>query len=64
MIIDIEKLRKEMKNDAMGAFFGGGFGGAMIEAFDIESASDEEIVRIAQKKGIDFRKYEIKEKRL
>ena len=40
--------------------FGGGFGGALIEAADISQASDEEVVRIAQEKGIDLGKYEVR----
>jgi len=57
--IDIEKLRDDMKNDSYGAFFGGGFGGALIEAFDIERMSDEGLVEIACQKGIDIRKYQV-----
>lgn len=59
MIIDIDALREDMKNDDLGAFFGGGFGGALVEASDIERASDEEVVRMAQEKGIDISKYEV-----
>ena len=60
MIIDVDELREDMKQDCYGAFFGGGFGGALLEASDIESASPEELVRIAQRKGIDRSRYEIK----
>ena len=42
MIIDIDKLRKEL-----------------AETPDIERASDEELIEMAQKQGIDLRKYEI-----
>ena len=59
MIIDVDALRTDLKNDDLGAFFGGGFGGALIEAIDIARASDEEIVQIALRKGIDLGKYEI-----
>lgn len=59
MIIDVDELREDMKQDCFGAFFGGGFGGALMEVSDIESASPEELVRIAQRKGIDLRRYEI-----
>ena len=48
-----------MRNEDLGAFFGGGFGGALIEAIDIERASDEELVDMALKQGIDLRKYEV-----
>lgn len=60
MIIDVDELREDMKQDCYGTFFGGGFGGALMEASDIESASPEELVRIAQRKGIDLSRYEIK----
>ena len=60
MIIDVDELREDMKQDCYGAFFGGGFGGELMEASDIESASPEELVRIAQRKGIDLSRYEIK----
>ena len=59
MIIDVDALRNDLANDCYGAFFGGGFGGALIEAADISQASDEEVVRIAQEKGIDLGKYKV-----
>ena len=43
MIIDIDKLRKDMLDNCP----------------DIERASDEELIEMAQKQGIDLRKYEI-----
>ena len=36
-----------MKNDSYGAFFGGGFGGALIEAGDVEWVSPRELVEKA-----------------
>ena len=59
MSIDIEKLRETLKQDCYGAFFGGGFGGALVESFDLKRASPEELVEIAERKGIDLSKYEI-----
>lgn len=56
--IDINKLRKDMKDDCYGAFFGGGFGGALFESFDIDRATPEELVGKAQEQGIDMRKYQ------
>lgn len=58
MIIDIEALRQDMKDDCYGAFFGGGFGGALIESFEIDEASPEELVDMAIKSGIDLSQYE------
>ena len=60
MIIDVAALRNDLETDDYGAFFGGGFGGALIEAMDIARASDEEVVRIAKRKGIDLSRYEIR----
>ncbi|MBQ1615822.1 MAG: hypothetical protein II086_01055 [Ruminococcus sp.] len=57
--IDIEKLRKDLMDDCYGAFFGGGFGGALIEASDIEDASAEELIKIAERNGIDLREYAV-----
>lgn len=34
--INIEKLRKDMLNESYGAFAGGGFGGALMQALDLE----------------------------
>ena len=59
MTIDIEALREDLKQECYGAFFCGGFGGALIESFDLERASPEELIEIAEKKGIDLRDYQI-----
>lgn len=56
--IDIEDLRKDLKQECYGAFFAGGFGGALMESFDIERASPQELIEIAEEKGIDLEKYE------
>ena len=61
MTIDIEKLREDLKQECYGAFFGGGFGGALMESFDVEKASPEKLVKMAQENGLDLRKYEIRE---
>ena len=59
MIIDVDKLREDMLNESYGAFFCGGFGGALVESIDIERASDEELVEMAVRQGIDMRRYEV-----
>ena len=61
MEIDYDRLREDLKNEALGAFYGGGFGGALIEAFDIDNASDDELISIAQQMHIDINKYVINE---
>lgn len=59
MTIDIDKLREDLKKECMGAFFGGGFGGAFMEASDITYASAEELIEMALRYGMDLSKYEV-----
>lgn len=58
MSIDYDSLREDIENELYGAAFGGGFGGALMEAGDVEDASDEELLEIAQRNGIDPEDYE------
>ncbi len=53
MDIDFDRLRSDLADDSYGAFYGGGFGGALMEAFDIESASEDELIQLAEDKGLD-----------
>ena len=55
--IDIQCLREDLRNEDLGAYLEGGFGGALMEAFDIDIATPEELIRIAQDRGVDLRKY-------
>lgn len=55
--IDIERLREDLRSEDLGAYFGGGFGGALMEAFDIDNATSDELVKIAQDKGVDLKRY-------
>lgn len=59
MTIDVEKLREDLKQECYGAFFVGGFGGALMESFDLERVSPEKLVEIAEKKGVDLKKYQV-----
>ena len=59
MIIDIHKLRKDMLDNCYGAFFVGGLGGALAESADIEKSTDEELIEMAKKQGIDLKRYEV-----
>ena len=34
--IDIDRLRDDMRDECLGAYFGGGFGAALIESFDVD----------------------------
>ena len=57
LTIDIDSLREDLRDDELEAFYGGGFGGALMESFDIDRATPEELVQIAQDRGIDLRRY-------
>lgn len=57
--IDVDELRDDMRNECLGAFFGGGFGGALVESFDVDKATPEELVEMAQRQGIDLRRYQV-----
>lgn len=62
MIIDIERLRQDLKNNYLGLFYGGGFGGALITSFQIDNLTEEELINLAIKSGIDITNYIIKER--
>ena len=55
--IDIERLREDLRSEDFGAYWGGGFGGALMETFDLDRATPEELVQIAQDRGFDLRRY-------
>lgn len=57
--IDIDRLRDDMRDECLGAYFGGGFGAALIESFDVDRATLEKLVEMAQNQGIDLRRYKI-----
>ena len=53
--IDVDQLRNDMRDECMGA----AFGGALVEAMDIDRATDEQVVEMAQRKGIDIKNYQV-----
>ena len=57
--IDVDALREDMKNECLGAFFGGGFGAELIEAGDIERVAPKKLVQMAINQNIDLRKYQV-----
>ena len=57
--IDVDELRNDLRNECLGAFFGGGFGGALVESFDVDRASPEELVEMAQRQVINLRRYQM-----
>lgn len=59
IIIDIDRLRNDMREECFGAYFGGGFGAALIESFDVDRATPEQLVEMAQHQGINLRSYQV-----
>ena len=57
--IDVDRLRDDMRDECLGAYFGGGFGAALIESFDVDRATPEKLVEMAQNEEIDLRKYQV-----
>jgi len=60
-MIDIEKLRDDLKMNCYGAFYEGGFGGALIQSFDLEQASPQTLIKIAQDYGVNLEQYQTDE---
>ena len=60
-MIDIEALRSALEQECCGAFFGGGFGGAMAQLSAVQDASLEELLSLAQEIGIDLSRFEAPE---
>ena len=60
-MIDIEKLRDDLKMNCYGAFYEGGFGGALIQSFDLEQASPQTLIKIAQDYGVNLEQYQTEE---
>ena len=56
---DVDRLRDDMRDECLGAYFGGGFGAALIESFDVDRATPEKLVEMAQNQGIDLRRYQV-----
>lgn len=57
--IDVDRLRDDMRDECLGAYFGGEFGAALIESFDVDRATLEKLVEMAQKQGVDLQRYEV-----
>ena len=56
---DLDSLRDDMIEECSGAFFVSGFGGAAMEAEEIRDASDEELIRMAERNGVHLSRYKI-----
>ena len=55
--IDIERLRSDLA-DEFGAADNSGFPVAMVDVFDLENATDEEVIGKALNMGYDLNKYQ------
>ena len=62
MIIDMDALKQDLKNELLGAFYGGGFGGALIESFQIDKMEDEKIIELALRYGLKLENYQIEDR--
>ena len=58
--INVDKLRKYLLDYCGSAMFSG-FPAALIDVIDIERADGIELCRIAERLGIDLRKFEVKQ---
>ncbi len=54
--IDIRRLRRDME-DYYGTAMFGGFPMAVMDLSKVERMSDREIIELAEKNGVDLRKY-------
>lgn len=57
--ININRLREDLYDECMAAYFGGGIGTALFDAADVENASPDELVEIAKQMGFNLRKYRV-----
>lgn len=55
--IDINKLKQDLKNYYEAAYFTLGYGAALIDSFDLDNLSDEEIISKAAENGVDLEQY-------
>lgn len=58
MEIDIEKLRNDLI-DYLGTAYFSGYGVAVVEIGEIENASAEKVIELAQKYGFNLENYRI-----
>lgn len=57
--IDINKLKQDLKNYYEAAYFTLGYGAALMDSFDLDNLSDEEIISKAAENGVDLEQYTI-----
>lgn len=51
MTIDLDALREALERDCCGAFYGGGFGGAMVQATEVQRDFAGEANRAGRRNG-------------
>ena len=59
MTINLDALREALERECCGAFYGGGFGGAMVQATEVKEASPKKLLALAEELGVDLRQLEI-----
>lgn len=55
--IDINKLKQDLKDYYEAAYFTLGYGAALIDSFDLDNLSDEEIINKAIDNGLNIENY-------
>ena len=55
--IDINKLKQDLKDYYESAYFTLGYGAALMDSFDLDNLSDEEIISKAAENGVDLEQY-------
>ncbi|WP_026511595.1 hypothetical protein [Butyrivibrio sp. LC3010] len=54
---DSEKLKSAIESELLGAYFGGGYGAALVETPDLDRMTEKELIETAKMLGIDVSKY-------
>ena len=55
--IDINKLKQDLKDYYEAAYFTLGYGAALMDSFDLDNLSDEEIISKVAENGVDLEQY-------
>ena len=55
--IDINKLKQDLKDYYEAAYFTLGYGAALMDSFDLDNLSDEEIISKSAENGVDLEHY-------
>lgn len=55
--IDINKLKQDLKDYYEAAYFTLGYGAALMDSFDLDNLSDEEIINKAIDNGLNIENY-------